>query len=70
MTYDPLATPEQRRAVWASIVMALIDRDLDLAPPVQRFEAAHMALDFALLDDPPRDWPPHSVGSLIRAGAA
>lgn len=55
---DPLASAEARRSVWASIVDGLLDR----GPEPGRDEAARMALEFALMEEPPRDWPPYCAG--------
>lgn len=56
---DPLATPEQRREIWAMIasLIATDQRNYD------GFRGgARMALDFALMDDPPREWPAGTYG--------
>lgn len=64
---DVLATPDQRRNIWATIA-GMIATDLRDREGFE--EGARMALDFALMPDPPRDWPDGSFGDRMRRGDA
>jgi hypothetical protein len=57
---DPLATPHQRKEIWATIA------SLSLADG--RFAWVRQALKFAAMDDPPREWPPDSEVARMQRG--
>jgi hypothetical protein len=65
--FDPLITADARRAVWATI-SGYIATDLRDQPGFE--DGARMALDYALMDDPPREWPAGSFGHQIAKGGA
>jgi hypothetical protein len=54
---DPLATPEQRQTIWATIARTCWD-DWKRRPwRTNRLRAAVEAGKYAFAADPPRDWP-------------
>jgi hypothetical protein len=61
---DVLALPERRRDVWMHIAACIA---LDLRELAGYAEGARMAFEFALMDDPPREWPEGSFGHQVAA---
>lgn len=56
---DPLGTPKKRRDIWATIA-GYIATDLRDTDGWQ--DGARQALEYAILDDPPREWPEGTYG--------